>query len=187
VLCPEHAARPETTETTTMWYADQLERRKQGECNSGDHIHGDDDADDDVDVTATTQRGISATIPNMGPEQGFDQGELKSEIEECYFTERLKIETIGKRRAHSGKSRHLEEMLKFFERRRSSGACVRGTNKKITDMRSEGVAGEKKVFEEYVSRCDDKDESGPIAVGIAMQVESSALLPEDLRELESQA
>eukprot|EP00445_Apocalathium_hangoei_P002936 CAMPEP_0203857658 /NCGR_PEP_ID=MMETSP0359-20131031/10853_1 /ASSEMBLY_ACC=CAM_ASM_000338 /TAXON_ID=268821 /ORGANISM="Scrippsiella Hangoei, Strain SHTV-5" /LENGTH=60 /DNA_ID=CAMNT_0050774377 /DNA_START=263 /DNA_END=441 /DNA_ORIENTATION=+ len=44
-----------------------------------------------------TGNGISATIPipNMAAEQGFDQGEVKSEIEEGYFTEKLNIETLA--------------------------------------------------------------------------------------------
>jgi len=46
---------------------------------------------------------------------------------EGYLSEKLKIATLGRRRARSGKSRYLEETSKFLESCRSSGAPGSGS------------------------------------------------------------
>jgi len=61
-----------------------------------------------------------------------EQTNSKIWMEYC-FTEKLKIEILGKRRARSGKSRDLEEMSKFFESCRSSAAP--GSGRRGEDLR----------------------------------------------------
>mmetsp|Transcript_34605 Transcript_34605/g.112552 ORF Transcript_34605/g.112552 Transcript_34605/m.112552 type:complete len:212 (+) Transcript_34605:259-894(+) len=77
---------------------------------------------------------------------------------EGYLSERLKIATLGRRRARSGKSRYLEEMLMFFESCRSGGAPGSG-------RRGEGLRGVRRQMRRHGRVCDAAGDEHPTAGG----------------------